>query len=619
MKNKNTCSATSPLRLFFHTIITTAPLSLLLLSPPLQAQEEQNAVIVTATRTAQTVDDSLASVSVITRADIEQSQASDVIDLLRLQSGIDIARNGGPGASTSLFMRGTNSNQTLVLIDGVRASSTTTGTFAWQHLNTSDIERIEIVRGPRAAQYGSDAIGGVIQIFTRKNKTAQVRIMGGSYKTGLIEAGVGGGDKIKYSLNATSRSSQGFSRTNKKSLSYNSDKDGYRDQSFTGNVRVPLSDKTNLKISGWYSKSNVEYDPYGGGYGVSDNSNSTLNVRLKNQTTSRWSQTLSVGLATDDSKDTSSSVSRIKTNRVMADWQHDLVLNPDSLLSLGLSTYTDKANNTSLSGNSTRFDESITDNAVFAIFQSKVSGNDLSLSARLDHHALFGNHSTGQIAWGRNVSGKLRLLASYGSAFRAPTINELYYPNYGNPNLNPEKSSTTELGLRYRPTPQQQLRINAYHTRITDMIQSVNVALYTYQATNIGKAQIDGLEIEHDLNLNAWTLLTRFTLQKAIDASDKSDLLRRPRQKLSMQLRRQLNDNGSIGVEWIYASQRKDYGNVNLDAYNLVNLSGRYQVRKGTWLEARLENLFDANYQLVSNYNTPGRSIYVGIRYVPTK
>lgn len=616
---KNTPSATYLLPPF-NTIIATALLSLPLLSTsmPLQAQE-QNTVIVTATRTAETADQSLAAVSVITRADIEQSQAEDVVDLLRLQSGIDIARNGGPGASTSLFLRGTNSNQTLVLIDGVRASSTTTGTFAWQHLNTSDIERIEIVRGPRAAQYGSDAIGGVIQIFTRKNKTAQLRIMGGSYKTGLIEAGIGGGDNIKYSLNATDKSSEGFSRTSQKSSSYDADKDGYRDQSISGNILFPLTDKTSLKISGWYSKSNVEYDAYGGVYGVSDNSNSTLDLHLKNQTTAIWSQTLSAGLATDDSKNTSSSISRIKSNRIMADWQNDLVLNQNNLLSLGLSTYTDRGNNVSLSGNSSRFNESITNNAAFAILQSSVRGNDFSLSARIDDHERFGKNNTGQIAWGYNPSQKLRVLASYGTAFRAPTINELYYPNYGNPNLNPEKSSTAEVGLRYQPTPQQQLRINAYHTRITDMIQSVAVALYTYEATNIGKAQIDGLEIEHDLNLDAWTLLTRFTLQKAIDVSDKSDLLRRPRQKLSMQLRRHLSNKSSIGAEWIYASERKDYGNARLDAYNLVNLSGRYQLRKGTWLEARLENLFDANYQLVKNYNTPGRSIYVGINYVPTK
>ncbi len=615
---KNTCSASTLLSPFFNPVIATALLSLPLFSPPLQA-EEQNVIIVTATRSAQTVDDSLASVSVITRADIEKSQAEDVIDLLRLQSGIDVARNGGPGASTSLFMRGTNSNQTLVLIDGVRASSTTTGTFAWQHLNTSDIERIEIVRGPRAAQYGSDAIGGVIQIFTRKNKTAHLRIMGGSYKTGLIEAGIGGGDNIKYSLNATGRSSQGFSRTDQKSSSYNPDKDGYRDQSLSGNILVPLADKTSLKISGWYSKSNVEYDTYGGGYGVSDNSNSTLEVRLKNQTTAIWSQTLSAGLATDDSKTTSSSIARIKTQRLMADWQHDLILSKNSLLSLGLSTYTDRASNISISGNSSRFDESINNKAVFAILQSSINRNDFSLSARVDDHEGFGKHNTGQFAWAYNPNQKLRLLASYGTAFRAPDINELYYPNYGNPTLNPERSSTTELGLRYQLDPHQKLRINAYHTRITDMIQSVPIALYTYRATNVGKANIDGLEIQHDLTRGAWTLLSRFTLQKAIDESNESDLLRRPRQKLSMQLRRQLNKNGSIGVEWVYASARKDYGNVNLDAYNLVNLSGRYQIRKGTWLDARLENLFDTNYQLVNNYNTPGRSIYIGINYVPTK
>ncbi len=610
---KNTLSTRRLTTSFLTTLFATS-----LISQPLQA-EEQDAIIVTANRTAETVDETLAAVTVINRKDIEQSQAQNVTELLRLQSGIDISNNGGPGANTSLFMRGTNSNQTLVLIDGVRASSATTGAFAWQHLNTSDIERIEIVRGPRAAQYGSDAIGGVIQIFTRHNKAVNVRVMGGSYKTGQIEAGIGGGDKIKYSLNATGQSSEGFSRTRDTSSSYDPDKDGYRNQSLSGNILFPVSDKTSLRFSGWYSKSNVEYDAYGGVYGVSDNRNGTLDVRLKNQTTRNWSQTLSAGLATDDSKTTSSSISRIKTNRLMADWQHDLLLNPNNLLSLGLSTYTDKADNVSVSGNSTRFDESITNNAVFAILQSSVSGNDISLSARLDDHERYGSNGTGQLAWAYSPSQKLRLLASYGSAFRAPTINELYYPNYGNTDLNPEKSTTAELGLRYQLTPQQQLRINAYRTRITDMIQSVNVALYTYEATNIGKANIDGLELEHDLNLQAWSLLTRFTLQKAIDDSDKSDLLRRPRRKLSMQLRHQLTKNGSLGAEWLYASERKDYGNVSLDAYSLVNLSGRYQVLKSTWLEARVENLFDADYQLVNGYNTAGLSVYVGINYAPGK
>ena len=610
---KNPLLPSSLLAPVFTTILATT-----LISSPLQA-EEQDAIIVTASRTAETVDETLAAVTVIDRKDIEQSQAQNVTDLLRLQSGIDISNNGGPGANTSLFMRGTNSNQTLVLIDGVRASSATTGAFAWQHLNTSDIEQIEIVRGPRAAQYGSDAIGGVIQIFTRNNKTTKLRIMAGSYKTGLIEAGIGGGNKIKYSLNATGRSSEGFSRTNDTSSSYDPDKDGYRNQSLSGNILFPVSDKTSLKFSGWYSKSNVEYDAYGGVYGISDNSNSTLDVRLKNQTTANWSQTLSAGLATDNSKTTSSSISRIKTRRVMADWQHDLMLDSSSLLSLGLSTYTDKADNVSVSGGSTRFDESITNNAVFGILQSSVSGNDISLSARLDDHERYGNNSTGQLAWGRDATSKLRLLAAYGNAFRAPTINELYYPNYGNTTLNPEKSTTAELGLRYQLTPRQQLRINAYRTRITDMIQSVNVALYTYEATNIGKANIDGAELEHDLNLDAWNLQTRITLQKAIDDSDKSDLLRRPRRKLSMQLRHQLNEKSSLGAEWLYASERKDYGNVTLDAYSLVNLTGRYQILRSTSLEARLENLFDANYELVNGYNTPGISIYVGINYAPGK
>ena len=588
---------------------------------PLTLVAAEDPVIVTATRSAQTVDETLASVSVIDRQDIDRSQAKSVLELLRLQAGIDIAANGGPGTTASVFLRGTNSNQTLVLVDGVRVSSATTGSFAWQHLALSEIDHIEIVRGPHAAAWGSDAMGGVIQIFTRQNDAFHLRGQLGSYRTGLVETGIGGGDdRLRYSLNLSALNTDSFSVTNDKIGNYDPDNDPYQNRSASGSLKFGLSDRTDLKFSGWYTESTNEYDAFLGGYGVSENRNGALNASLSNRTTSHWSQSLSVGVSTDDITDTSSFPFQSVTNRWMADWQHDLTLNPNNLLTLGISTINDTGR--FVSGGTTAFDKNVSDNALFGILTSRWGNNDLNLSARVDDYTSFGTHGTGQLAWGIDASKALRLTASYGTAFRAPSLNELYFPGFGNPDLRPESSQTAELGLRYRISGGMRLNVSAYHTTIEDLIQSSGG--FPATAVNVGKARITGLELEHRWTINEhWSVNTNLTLMEALDKDTDEDLLRRPRTKLGLILNRSLPDGGNLGLEWIYASKRYDIDfstfpsqRVTLDAYNLVNLSARIRTHKHLWLEGRIDNLLDEDYELVYGYNTPGVSVYAGVNYV---
>ena len=574
-------------------------------------QKQQEAVVVTATRTSETVDESLASVSVISRADIEQSQASNVTELLRLQAGIDVARSGGPGQQTGLFLRGTNANQTLVLIDGVRAASPTTGAFAWQHLSLTDIERIEIVRGPRASLYGSDAIGGVIQIFTRNNKGMHVRGQVGSYSSKLAEAGIGGGDSIKYSLNVTSQKTEGFSATNDKLSYFNPDDDSYKNTSASGRLAFPLSENTELRFSAWYANSETEYDDY-----LVDNINSTFDARLVNQTTRRWSQSLSVGLTQDDIEDQSIfGNGEIKTERLMADWQHDFTLSLNHILTAGLSTLKDQGRNENIDLNLINFDESVRNDAAFIALQSQLGQHNFNLSGRIDDHETYGDHTTGQIAWGYNPATDLRLTASYGTGFRAPSLNDLYYPFYGNPELEPETSQSVEFGLRYQYKKHQHIRLSVYRNDIENLIVYDFV---TSRAENINDSRIDGLELEYEYSQANWSLLAALTLQKAIDQSDNSDLLRRPREKFSLQMRRALTNEGSVGLEWLYVGERLDrslLGDATLDPYHLINLSGVVKMAKDIWLETRVDNLLDEDYEQVYGYNTPGLSVFVGVNY----
>lgn len=574
---------------------------------------------------AQTADETLASVSVITRKDIETLQTQEIVDLLRLQAGIDVARSGGPGANTSIFLRGTNSNSTLVLIDGVRASSSTSGGFAWQNLSTSDIERIEIVRGPRAALYGSDAIGGVIQIFTRKNRQLQLHAQAGSYNTQVIEAGIGGGDKLKYSVNVSGKNTDGFSSTNEKNIfSYHPDDDGFKNRSITANLGWNVSDKTELSIKGWNSLGTTEYDA-GAVPASYESENATLDIRLSNQTKPNWKQTFSVGGALDDIEDTSSFSSQVTTDRFMADWQNDLTIGLNHIVTLGLSTVHEQVNNYDRINQTTVYNESTSNNALFAIWQNTYGINSLNLSARVDDYESFGTHSTGQIAWGIQPNKKSRLNASIGSAFKAPSLNELYHPGFGgfyagNPDLKPEESITAEIGAHYSADEQQSIGINIYRTMIDNLIAYTGGS--TFNAENINEARIDGLELSYAFNTGPWILNANFTLQKAINDVSKSDLLRRPRQKFNVELRHLFGTKGDLGIAWSYVGARKDVDfstfpvtNITLDSYNLIDLTGGYLVSKGLRLEGRIENLLDEEYELAYTYNTPRRSFYAGIRY----
>jgi len=578
-------------------------------------------IVVTASRVAQTADETLASVTVITRADIERSQARDTVSLLRGVAGIDVARTGGPGHDTSVFLRGANADHVLVLIDGVRVASATDGKFAWSGLDPGQIERIEIVRGPRASLYGSEAIGGVIQIFTRRPQGAQFAGELGAYRTRAVEAGFGIGDDLRFNALGSYRKTRGFSATHPGAgFIYDPDRDGSEQLSANVGFSARLGDFGEIDLEGLRTLSQVEFDP---GNDYSDGEDLSGRARLRT-TVGPWSQTLALSGATTDLETFGSNPSDIASRRRMIDWQNDFELGGGHLLTLGASRLRDRGRNVNTATETLVFQDGVHNNAGFANWLGRFGRLRVELGGRYDQHSNFGTHGTGQGAWGL-VYQRWSLYGSYGTAFKAPTLNELFHPGFfggqfaGNPDLTPETSRSAELGWRINPVSGLRLNGSGYYTSIENLIAFEGM---NFQATNIGRATLRGVEFGAELTQGAWRVSTNLGLHKAVNEITDRDLLRRPRKKLSLAVDHETAGVGSVGAELIAVSSHADIDNVSfatidVAGYVVVNLRARLMLSPGLSLEARIDNFLDEDYEVASGYNTPGLSPYLGLRYEP--
>jgi len=564
--------------------------------------ESSTPIIVTATRTAQTADETLASVTVITREDIEASHSNSVMDLLQSQTvGLDVSRNGGPGSTTSLYLRGTESDHVLVLIDGVRVGSVTTGSFNWAGISPDQIERIEIVRGPNSTLYGSEAIGGVVQIFTRKGKGLHASLTGGSYNTGKASIGTGGQlGSGRFHINLSHEQDQGFSTTSPSSSHYEADHDGYHKNSASAGFSLPLGSSSEFGLNLLHTRGRTNYDDSAYPDAYADTANSSGELHLDWQTTDSWSQRFMLNASRDRYESHDSWPADITTRRRGANWQNDLSLGDASLLTLGIDLQQDKGE---IAGS---YDEAIRNRAGYLQYQLNGKRFDLLLGGRSDRHSEYGRHNTGRITLGSRI-GQGRLYVSYATAFKAPSFNELYYPFYGNPNIKPEESATAELGYRVGT-----FQASLYQTRVKNMIQSDPA---TWTAVNIGRARLKGMELEYKHSIGQWQLDSAMTLQKTEDEESGDQLLRRAEKKLLFTARGPITANTALGIEASYTGPRMDYGNVELAAYSLLNLTGDYQLAKHWKLGGRIENLLDEQYQLANGYNTPGASAYLTVSY----
>lgn len=587
-------------------------LQLALLPAALLAAQEPalERITVTAARQPQPLGESLVAVEVIDRAAITRSQARDVLELLRSHTGIDLARTGGPGQTTSVFMRGSNSNHVLVLIDGVRVASSTTGAYTFEQLPLTHIERIEIVRGPRAALYGSDAIGGVIHVQTRSGVGTHALLSYGSDRDGEVAVGHGiGDDQSSLYLSASRRDRRGFSAQNEAGFSFDPDDDGFE----STRVGVHGKHRFNERVQGQLSllgiDSDIEFDQ-----GETTMDDRSVALRIEHSASAQWSQQLQLGYARQKLA-TPVFDQRFQSEHQQLDWLHQYQLNDQHQLGFGVNLLRDKGENAALDGQ--RFYGGSRDShGAFVRYAGQLQPLQLEASARYDHYDGFGSELTGQLGIGHQFeTGKVYL--SVGEGFRAPNLNELYSPGFGglfagNPLLDPERSRTVELGGQLE-LPLGTLEAQVYRSRIRDLIafQGGNV----FQAVNVQRAEIDGAELGWRLQGSGWDARLSATWTDPVNAVTGQQLLRRAKRKFGVEADHALTERWSVGGEVSHSGPRSDVGGVQLGSYTLLSLRTAYALGNGWSIEARGENLGDKDYELARGFNTADRGFQLSLRY----
>jgi vitamin B12 transporter len=612
--------------------------ALLALSVTAFAQEPTTTepVFVTATRTALTADEALASVSVITRADIERSQARSVDEVLAGVMGIDRTNSGGYGKATSLFVRGTASEHVLVLIDGLRIGSATLGSTAFEFLPLGEVERIEIVRGPRSSLYGSEAIGGVIQIFTRTGRgplTANVEAGSGTLNTREVSAGVSGASHgTRYSVRAARFNTGGYDAQQHNAptpygpTTDEPDKDGYSNNSASMSVGHRFANGTDLETRFVQAKGDTEYDGF---YNRTEFLQQAWNARLGISALAPWRMTWLVGTNRDDSSNYKDATfrSRIDTRRRLATWQNDFTLGTKDLLTAGVDYQDDQV----ISSND--YTRSSRDNiGTFAQYQTGFGAADVQLAARHDNNESSGHYNTGSLALGYRLTAALRGYGSYATGYKAPTFNALYWPTQsdsyfgttyvtrGNPALVPEESETRELGLQYQLASHTHTRAAIYRTEISNLIQwettQTAANTYTTMPTNLARAEIEGAELGLEHQHGANRVRAQYSWVDPRDPATGKLLLRRAQNTWRLDGARRFGP-AELGGEWLVQSYRFDdsANQVRLGGYGLLNLNARYDFDKDWSLRAKLGNALDKVYETANTYNMPRRSFFVSLGY----
>jgi len=599
-------------------------------------QVELDKIVVTATRTPTKTSNVIAQTRVIDKEELQRYQGQSTFDVLKRQPGISHYTNGGSGTTSNFYTRGYNSNQILVLIDGVRYSSMSAGGATLSLLPVDQIDRIEILYGASGSSiYGSDAMGGVIQVFTKGANIVRSNVS--------VTAGAGSHNEYLYgasaqflnekgttlSLSANRKETDGFNATLPISLPTQTDDDGFKSENYSISFGQKISDSLKFGLSGLYSKSTTDIDAYDDYLtnapalknAFAEQNNGAASAYLEHFDDSS-STKFTYGYSIDESTTYETDVnngSKYDNN------QQQISLVRTQTLPIGKAIIGAEHLNQELKSNV--YDAN--DRKVKSGFLGYlVSHNDIDAQAnvRYDDYSDFDSETTYNLGAAYHLTPEFRVGANYAKGFRAPTFNDLYYPNSGNPDLKPETSDNYEAFIEYK-TELQSTRLTGYHNKVDDLISFVSIfdidGNYAGGSSeNVDKAKIKGLTLTSDWVFDSYLFGGSYDYQQAKDDSGKSNdgkfLAIRPEHKGLVYIGYRLP---SLDIRTEYQYVDNYYSSIDntdkqrVDSYGLLNISGNYQFTDNLTMTARLNNITNKQYITLPGYNTDGTNFFTSLTY----
>ena len=622
------------MKFFIYCFIFYFSFSLSLSADTKTTKESIAEVVVTATRTPQTINQVLASTTVISTEDIERYQPTDLLDLFQHIPGVDIARDGGIGSTPGVFIRGSNSGHALFLVDGQRINSASLGITSYQFIDPSQIERIEIVRGAKSSIYGSDAVGGVIQIFTKKGDFKPSTIVSTEVGSNVLKrtavATRGAYNQLRYSIDLSYLETDGIDVL-KDDSQQNRDTDGYKNFSINTNFEYTFDNGVDVGLSFLEAHSRIYLD--GASYpdrdSFSDSIIQNIGFSISAPLRDWWLSKISMGRSMDDIDDTNgidgSHISDFRTTKDQYSWQNDIEIFNEQIITFGVDLYDDElvasTDYTDTQGVPVR---DRMNRAYFIQYQGNFSIFDYVLGYREDDNEENGKQNTSNISLGAQLGKSHRVIFSWGEAFKAPTYNDLYWPigeyGAGNPDLLPEDSENFELGFRGDYTVWK-WEASIYQNRIDNLIEWALAGLeaypYRWVPSNVASAKIKGGEFRADTSLAGWDITTSVSYTDPRNQTTDKLLQKRAQKKFTFDIDRSFS-RWDAGASFNATSKRyTDTTNTgSLGGYGLLDFRFSYQLAEKVKMQLKANNVFDKHYRTSSkDYHMDGSNWALKLTY----
>ncbi|MGM0545040.1 MAG: TonB-dependent receptor domain-containing protein [Pseudomonadota bacterium] len=602
----------------FHTCAAMATFSLAALPHAVQAQYAEptndiaalDPMVVTAALAPQTANESLSSVTVLDEATLRRQDPTSLTDLFRGQPGVEVTSNGSYGKSSSVYLRGAPSDASVLMIDGIRLRSATAGSAAFQYLDPRMFDRAEIVRGPRGSLYGADAVGGVIQLFTPEGEEEgpqpRFSVGGGSFDTQRLSAGISGREGgTRYSFAGSHFNTDG------QPIRRGGEDKGYDNTSALARMSHTFEDGSEVGVLALRARGNNEYDG-----GENDFVQQVAGVYGELPVMDNWRSRLTLSESRDESDNFAEfgdSVFNTKVHTIR--WENTFTVGAHELIAGA--EYQNDSIADSDTGFGTYAEEERDNRAVFAQGLLDFSPLTLQASLRLDDNEAYGDEVTGSLAAGFALDDVHTLRASYGTAFKAPTFNQLYYPGFRNPELEPESSATGELGVRAQYS-RWYWDLALYQSDIDNLIINVDTLGDGFVDTpqNVENARIRGAELSSGIELDAWTFQAALTYTDPENSDTGNQLRRRASESLRLDIDRELGE-WSLGGSLVAQNHRyEDADNEErLSGYGLVDLRAGWQFAPMWSARVTVENAFDKEYETAANYINAGRAAFLSVHF----